>query len=69
MLRLEVGVARGHLAGSDSGSTIELVQLKTSMPRYRIEPLVGQIDCRNRGREALVLYLEPDDWTGGGSTG
>ncbi|MFI5209929.1 MAG: hypothetical protein ACHQ2E_05750 [Gemmatimonadales bacterium] len=62
VLRLELSVAPGHLAGSDSGSTVELVQLKTSMPRYRIEPLVGR-KLANLGEGAVVLYLGPTlDW-------
>lgn len=62
ILRLEAGFAPGHLAGRDSGSTIELVQLGTSMPRYRIEPLIGWTATR-LGDGALVLYLGTTlDW-------
>jgi len=62
VLRLEAGIARGHLVGRDSSSTIELVQLGTSMPRYRIEPLMGW-RMTPVGAGALLLYLGPTlDW-------
>jgi hypothetical protein len=61
-LRLEVAYASGHLAARDSGSTIEVTQLATSMPRTRIEPLVGRSVAR-MGNGALLFYLGPTlDW-------
>jgi hypothetical protein len=64
ILRLEAGFAPGHIAARDSGSTIELVQLGSSMPRYRIEPLIGRTVTR-AGAGVLVVYLGPtlDRWS------
>ncbi len=62
LLRLEAGYAPGHLAARDSGATVEITQLTTSMPRTRIEPLVGRSVAR-MGNGALLLYLGPTlDW-------
>lgn len=61
-LRLEAGYAPGHLAARDSASTIEITQLETSMPRTRIEPMVGR-SVAGMGSGALVVYLGPTlDW-------
>ena len=62
LLRMEVGMATGHIVGSDSGSTVELTRLTTSMPRYRIEPLGGRL-VTGLGSGGLFVYVGPTlDW-------
>lgn len=61
-LRMEVGFAPGHLTGQDSGSTLEVTRLDTSLPRYRIEPMVGR-SIVQIGSGRLMLYVGPTlDW-------
>jgi hypothetical protein len=61
-LRLEAGVAGGHLVGRDSASTVELARRDTGMSRYRIEPLVGR-EVAGLGSGSLLVSLGPTlDW-------